>query len=198
MKKYLVVLFSAVLLVSLLALSGCGKKDTTEQTPAPQTTQPEQQQQQPQQPADKPVTDQSSQQATAQTADKPAADKAKQDAPKTEAPKPAAQPKTPFDNYLAGLPSRFNPANAQDVSCVYQFNITGENAGLYWVKIQDGKCTTGRGSVSNPSITINVGEQLWLDIADNKVNGTMAYLTKKFTAQGNTDYLSNMKKYFSK
>lgn len=197
MRKYVALLLSAFLLASLLAASGCGKKETppasestTQSTPA--TGQ--------QQPADKPA-DQANQQAAQATdkpaSDKPAEDKAK-DTAKTEAPKQAAPEKTPFEAYLDTLPGKFNPNNAQGVSCVYQFNITDGHPGKYWVKINDGKCTVGKGAQPSPNITINVGEQLWLDIAANKVNGTMAFLSKKFTAQGDTDYLSNMKKYFSK
>lgn len=204
MKKILVLLLSAFLIVSLLTLSGCGKKETQE-TPAPQQAQTEQQQPQQQPSSDNPASEQPAQ-PTAQTADKPAADKpaddkaaadkAKQEAPKAEAPKPAE--KTPFEAYLDTLPGKLNPSNVQGISCVYQFNITEGHPGQYWVKIQDGKCTTGKGKASNPSITINVKEQLWLDIASGKTNGTTAYLTKKFSAEGNTDYLSNMKKYFTK
>lgn len=195
MKKHLVLLLSAFLLVSLLAAGGCGKKETPPAAETTQNTPPTGQQQ----PADKPAE---ANQQTAPAADKPAADKPAEDkskdASKTDAPKPAAPEKTPFEAYLDTLPGKFNPNNAQGVSCVYQFNITDGHPGKYWVKINDGKCTVGKGVQPNPSISINVGEQLWLDIAANKVNGTMAFLSKKFTAEGDTDYLSNMKKYFSK
>lgn len=112
--------------------------------------------------------------------------------------KPTTSQKSPFEEYLAGLPGRFVPENAAGVTALYQFNITDGHPGKYFVKIENGWCTVGKGKVSNPNITINVGEQLWVDIAHDKVNGTMAYLTGKFTANGNTDYLSNMKKYFKK
>lgn len=192
MKKHLVLLLSAFLLVSLLAVSGCGKKETPPAAETTQSTPPTEQQQ----PAEQPAGDQANLQAAPAT-DKPAEGSAKE-APKTEAGKPAAPEKTPFENYLTTLPGKLNPEAVQGKTIVYQFNINDGHPGNYTVTIKDGKCTTGKGTAPSPTITINVGEQLWLDIAAGKVNGTTAYLTKKFTAKGDTDALSNMKKYFTK
>ncbi|SFH06440.1 SCP-2 sterol transfer family protein [Desulfotomaculum arcticum] len=150
-----------------------------------------------QQPAQQGATQQSAKPGNSPT-NQPAQPQPEDQATSQPADKPAVSEKTPFESYLEGLPARLNPANAEGVTCTYQFNITDGHPGLYWVSIKDGKCTTGKGAVDSPSIKINVGEQLWLDIAADKVNGTMAYLSKKFTAEGNTDYLSNMKKYFTK
>jgi putative sterol carrier protein/predicted small lipoprotein YifL len=206
LKKFLALTFSALLLVSLLALSGCGKKETPPAPEAAQTPQTEQTNQsteqstEQQQPADKPADAQTAQPvapSTAEPASKPAEDKAKEPA-QAEAPKPAAPEKTPFEAYLETLPGKLNPDNVKGMTIVYQFNITDGHPGLYWVKIEDGKCTTGKGAVAKYDTKINVGEQLWLDMRSEKVNGTMAYLSKKFTVDGNTDYLSDMKKYFTK
>jgi putative sterol carrier protein len=106
--------------------------------------------------------------------------------------------KTPFKAYLEGLEKRFIPENAKGVSVVYQFVITDGNPGKYYVIISDGTIKTGEGTAENPSVTITVGEQLWLDIAADKVNGTMAYLTGKFSIDGDTDHVSNLKTYFKK
>lgn len=114
-------------------------------------------------------------------------------------PKPQAAPeKTRVEKYFYSMTQRFLPEKAEGVSCVYQFNITDGNKDKYVVTIKDGKCTMTKGTASKPDITINTGGDLWVDIATDKVNGTTAYLTKKFTAEGDTDYLSNMKKYFKK
>lgn len=137
-----------------------------------------------QQPAAKPAT------PTQQPAAKPA----------TTAQKPAAQPaaaKTPFEDYIYSMPARFLPDAAKGVTAVYQFNLTDGSKGKYYAIIKDGKCTVGKGEAPMaPTLVINTGEQLWVDIATDKVNGKVAYLTKKFTIQGSTDDLQDMKKYF--
>jgi putative sterol carrier protein len=111
----------------------------------------------------------------------------------------AATPATnSIENFLSSVPSLFNYQKAFEVSCTYQLNITdGADKGLYWIKIDDGKCTVGDGAVSDPEVTINAGEQLWLDIASNKVNGKDAYMAKEFTASGKLYYLGDMTTYFN-
>lgn len=202
-------MLSVVLAVTLLSVAGCGTKTkdnaaqteqtqtvaTDQQQPAAQSTaetaQPAADAQQPGAEAGKTVQDQakpSNDKTASADSSKPAAEQ-----------KPAVTPaaKSPFEEYLDTLPGKLNPEKVKGKTIVYQFNITDGHPGQYWVKIENEKCTTGKGTVSNPSVTINVGEQLWLDMASGKVNGTTAYLTKKFTASGNTTYLSDMKKYFS-
>lgn len=137
-----------------------------------------------QQPAAKPAA------PAPQTAAKPAA----------TAQKPAVQPaapKTPFEDYIYSMPARFLPDAAKGVTAVYQFNLTDGSKGKYYAIIKDGKCTVGKGAAPvTPTLVINTGEQLWVDIATDKVNGKIAYLTKKFTIQGSTDDLQAMKTYF--
>lgn len=121
-------------------------------------------------------------------------------------PAPLITPNTPpasnnaFDAYLQTLPGRFIPANALFVFAVYQFNITGSaDPGLYWVKIDNGLCTVGDGAVPDPTITINVTEQLWFDIASGKVAGREAFLEGQFTVVpvSNAKFLHNFWSYFT-
>ncbi|MGQ9557509.1 MAG: SCP2 sterol-binding domain-containing protein [Desulfurispora sp.] len=139
--------------------------------------------------------------STQQPAAKPAAPTQQPAAkPATSAQQPAAQPaaaKTPFEDYIYSMPARFLPDAAKGVTAVYQFNLTDGSKGKYYAIIKDGKCTVGKGEApAAPTLVINTGEQLWVDIATDKVNGKIAYLTKKFTIQGSTDDLQDMKTYF--
>ncbi|MFZ5590549.1 MAG: SCP2 sterol-binding domain-containing protein [Bacillota bacterium] len=158
------------------AEQGATGKTAGNNQPAASTTKP-----QSSQPAAKPATQ--AQQPAAKPAQQPAA-------------KPAAQ-KTPFEDYLYSMPVRFLPDVAKGVTAVYQFNLTDGSKGKYYAIIKDGKCTVGKGDApATPTLVINTGEQLWLDMATGKVNGTLAYLKKQFTIQGSTDDLQEMKKYF--
>jgi putative sterol carrier protein len=201
-KKILTVLFSAaLLLVALVVLSGCSKaapQATAPVTPAPQAIVPA---------TIVPTTIAPT--TIAPTTIAPVATTTATKAPgttttvttktttKTVTPAPVAR--NDFDTYLARLQTKFLPAAAAGVTCTYQFNITSGDTGLYWLKIANGKCTVGDGAVANPTLTINVGEQLWADMASGKVDGTAAFLTGKYTAapMSNIKYLQNMKSYFN-
>jgi len=105
---------------------------------------------------------------------------------------------TPFEKYLAGMEARFLPEKAKGTSLTYQFVITDGHPGKYYITIKDGQCTTGKGTASSPTVTITVGEQLWLDIAAGKVNGTVAYFTGKFKIDGNPTYVQKLEEFFKK
>ena len=42
------------------------------------------------------------------------------------------------------MSSRFIPAKAEGVNATIQFNLSGDNGGLFWLKIADGTCEAGQ------------------------------------------------------
>lgn len=105
--------------------------------------------------------------------------------------------KTPFALYLDDLKTKFLPEKAEDVSITYQFVITDGNEGNYYLIIKNGECTVGEGTADSPTVTITVGEQLWLDIASGKEDGTLAYFEKKFTVDGDPTLVQKLQIYFA-
>ena len=196
MKKYMAILVSvALLLVALVAISGCAPKAQTSsqptvQAPAPTTQAPAPTVQAPAPTTQAPaVASQSTTTTTTQTTTSTTNPSAKQ--PTASANK--------FDAYIQGLPAILVAAKVGGVTCTYQFDVTGSaDPGMYWVKIANGTCTVGNGTVSNPTLTITTPEQLWFDIVSKKVNGTSAFLANQFTAtpMSNISYLQNMAGYF--
>ena len=112
------------------------------------------------------------------------------------APQPDAG-KTPFSLYLESLEARFVPEKAEGVSTTYQFIINEGNEGNYYAIIKNGEIATGEGTADSPTITITVGEQLWLDIASGKVDGTLAYFEKKFAVDGDPMLIKELQEYFA-
>ncbi len=188
MKKYLAILISiALLVVALVAISGCQKAQTSQQpsqptvqAPAPTTQAPTPATQAPA------VATQTATPSTTTAASTPTA----------SAPKASTNA---FDGYINSLPAKLVASKVSGVTCTYQFNVTDTaDKGLYWVKIAGGQCTVGDGTVDNPTLTITTPEQVWFDIVSKKVNGTTAFFAKQFTAtpMSNIKYLQNMAGYF--
>ena len=42
------------------------------------------------------------------------------------------------------MAERLIPSKAEGVNATIQFNLTGDNGGLYWLRIADGKCEAGQ------------------------------------------------------
>ena len=80
--------------------------------------------------------------------------------------------------------SLFNPAAAGGMNKTLQWNITGEQAGKYALKIANGQCELITGGVDRPDITFTMADKDWLAIAEGKLDAMNAYATGKLKFAG--------------
>ena len=77
-----------------------------------------------------------------------------------------------------------------------QFEFSGEDAGSYYLTVRDGAVTTGEGQADDPNVTINSDSELWKRIATGQENGAVAFMMRKFTANGELLVLMAMQNWF--
>jgi putative sterol carrier protein len=82
------------------------------------------------------------------------------------------------------MPEVFNPAAAKGMNKNLQWNITGEQAGVYGVKIADETCQVIPGGVEKPDITITISDKDWLAMTEGKLDAMNAYMTGKLKISG--------------
>jgi putative sterol carrier protein len=78
----------------------------------------------------------------------------------------------------------FNPSAAAGLNKTLQLNITGEDAGVYAVKIENQTCQVIKGGVEKPSLTLTMSDKDWLAITAGKLDAMNAFLTGKVKATG--------------
>lgn len=86
--------------------------------------------------------------------------------------------------FFANLESRIDPKKTAGMNCTYQFNITGEGGGDWYVVLADGQPSVHEGTAENPNITLTADSANWLDIVNGKSSGQMAFLTGKLKIKG--------------
>src|SRR5260370_7496479 len=64
----------------------------------------------------------------------------------------------------------FNPAAASNMNKTLQWNISGDEAGVYALAIADGACQLIKGGVEKPDVTFSLTDQNWLKMADGKLD----------------------------
>ena len=82
------------------------------------------------------------------------------------------------------MPSVFNPAAAAGMNKTFQWNITGEEAGVWAFKILNGQGEVIPGGVEKPDITLTVSDKDWLAITEGKLDGMNAFMTGKLKVAG--------------
>ncbi len=83
-----------------------------------------------------------------------------------------------------GMPGAFRSHQAEGLVLVYQFHITGEEAGDWSVAIEGGQCTVSQGVHPDPTATLTLSDQNWLKLVAGKLNPAMALMTGKLKVGG--------------
>lgn len=99
-------------------------------------------------------------------------------------------------NIFTGMASRFVPEKAEGVNAVIQFDMSGDNGGQYWIKIEDGKCTTGQGVAENPRMTIKASAEDYYKVATGQANVMQSFMSGKIKVQGDMTLAMKMASMF--
>lgn len=82
------------------------------------------------------------------------------------------------------LPERFNSAAAAGMTKTIQWNITGDEAGVWAFQIVNGAGRVIVGDVEKPDTTFTVSGKDWLAIAEGKLDSMRAFMTGKLKVSG--------------
>jgi putative sterol carrier protein len=82
------------------------------------------------------------------------------------------------------MPSRFRTDKAAGANAVVQYDIAGEGGGTWHAVIKDGTCTVSQGPGTNPSLTLQIAAQDWLDMLSGKQSGQMLFMSGKLKVKG--------------
>jgi putative sterol carrier protein len=107
----------------------------------------------------------------------------------------------PTSQEVAGIfpamASRFIPAKAEGVNAVIQFNLSGDNGGLFWLKIADGTCESGDGQAESPKMTLKAAADDWHAVSTGKMNAMQAFMSGKLKIEGDMGIAMKLQTMFA-
>jgi putative sterol carrier protein len=77
-----------------------------------------------------------------------------------------------------------DPAKMKGVSAIYQFELSGDNGGLFHAAVDDGKATIVEEAHDSPNITITMAADDFDAMLDGKLNATSAFMAGKLKVKG--------------
>lgn len=103
-------------------------------------------------------------------------------------------PVSSCQEYFQTLDERFVASEAKGMNAVYQYNLTGDGGGNWFVAINDGAMTVSEGEHEKPNVTYTMEAKNYVDMANGDLDGTKAYLTRKLKVKGNIGLAQKLKK----
>ncbi|HOX47162.1 MAG TPA: SCP2 sterol-binding domain-containing protein [Myxococcota bacterium] len=93
---------------------------------------------------------------------------------------------TPKEIFSTVLPPKLQAKGdaVTKVNAIYQFDITGEGAGKWWVDCTKSGGQVGDGENAGAKCTIIMAAKDFVDMATGKLNGQMAFMTGKLKIKG--------------
>jgi putative sterol carrier protein len=78
----------------------------------------------------------------------------------------------------------FDATAAAGLDMVFQFHITGSEAGDWNVVVKDGTCQVNQGTHESPTVSLTMEDVDWLAMCNGTLNGMTAFMTGKLKATG--------------
>ncbi|XP_057660308.1 hydroxysteroid dehydrogenase-like protein 2 [Diorhabda carinulata] len=97
----------------------------------------------------------------------------------------AAAPQGQIASLFKKIESSISPQTVQKVQAVYVFNVTGEEAGLWYLDLKNGEGSCGFGEYSHkPDATFTMDSKQFFNMFTGKTKPTTAYMTGKMKIKG--------------
>lgn len=81
-----------------------------------------------------------------------------------------------------------NPQHLSGLDYVYQFNLTGDESGVYQLKIESDQAEYTEGEKWEPRLTLEMSDKNFEKLAKDDLNPTMAYMGGKLKVQGDLSH----------
>jgi len=82
------------------------------------------------------------------------------------------------------MPAVFDANAAKGTNCVFQFNITGDDGGIWNFTVKDGTCELQEGTHAAPTVTLTMASTTWLSIVNKKMNAMQASMSGRLKTVG--------------
>lgn len=92
---------------------------------------------------------------------------------------------------------RFIPEKAEGITANIQFDLAGDNGGLFWLKIAGGAVDHGAGEIDSPAMTVKASADDWHAVATGQMNAMQAFMTGKLKVLGDMSLAMRMQTMFA-
>ena len=78
----------------------------------------------------------------------------------------------------------FNTSATQGLDAAFQFDITGDEGGIWNVIVKDGVCQAQEGNHDQPTVTLTMSAEGWLAMVNKELNPIQAFMSGQLRVSG--------------
>ena len=97
---------------------------------------------------------------------------------------------------IGAMPEYFQPEKAGNTNATIQFDLSGEQAGKWFLKVADGQASANEGQVENPNLTLLADGRDAVKIFTGKMDPTAAFMSGKLKVKGDMGLAMRMQSMF--
>ncbi|MDZ4671332.1 MAG: SCP2 sterol-binding domain-containing protein [Phototrophicales bacterium] len=90
----------------------------------------------------------------------------------------------------------FIPEKAEGINAVIQFDLSGDNAGQFYLVVENGTVEAHEGLSENPKMTLKAATEDYYNVATGKTNAMQAFMTGKIKITGDMSLAMKMQSMF--
>ena len=101
-----------------------------------------------------------------------------------------------IEKLMSRMPKAFIAEKAEGIDAVIQYHLSGEEAGDWIIKIQDGTCEIEPGVADNPRMTLSADSEDYKNVILGKLNGMNAFMEGKLKLAGDLNLAMKLTSFF--
>lgn len=90
----------------------------------------------------------------------------------------------------------FDADKASGMDAIYQFDLTGDGGGKYWVKVANSQYEVNAGEHDSPSITVIASAADYISIVNGDLAAMSAFMTGKLKVKGDMGLAMKLQSIF--
>ena len=91
----------------------------------------------------------------------------------------------------------FDASAANGENALVAFDISGENGGKYWTRIQNGTCEVNAGDApAEPDMVLSASSEDYLDMINGTLNPMTGFMMGKIKVKGNMGMAMKLQQWF--
>ena len=94
------------------------------------------------------------------------------------------------------LPDKLDKDAAEDIEAIYQFDLSGPQAGRYLVKIENGICVVEEGTHADPHVTLSMAGEDCIKVLNGQLSGPDIAMSGRLRISGDIGLAMQLKSLF--